>query len=113
METACEISCVTNWRSRQDRLQLSTIIMAVAVVKRPYALPEIFNGEEKQGFSDWVDHFESIAVVNGWNADDKKKCIRAQLIRRAATAYKHRTAEETADYDAIIVALKRRFEPEC
>ena len=113
METACDISRVTNWRSRQDCLQLSTMIMAVAEVKRPYALPDIFKGQEKQGFSDWVDHFESIAVVNGWNADDKKKWIRAQLIRRAATAYKHRTAVETADYDAIVVALKRRFELEC
>ena len=113
METACEISCVTNWRSRHDRLQLSTTIMAVAEGKRPYALPEIFKGEEKQGFSDWVDHFESVAVVNGWNADDKKKWIRARLIGKAATAYKRLTVEEMADYDEIIVALKRRFEPEC
>ena len=89
------------------------MIMAVAEVKRPYTLPEIFKGEEKQGLSDWVDHFESITVVNGWNADDKKKWIRAQLIRRAATAYKRLTAEETAYYDAIVVALKQRFEPEC
>lgn len=31
---------------------------------RPLALPEIFTAEGRQGFSDWVDHFESIAEVN-------------------------------------------------
>ena len=81
--------------------------------QRPLAIPEIFNGEGKQLFSDWVDHFESVAAVNDWGADDRKKWIRARLTARAATAYKRLTAEETADYDAIVAALKRRFEPQC
>ena len=42
-----------------------------------------------------------------------KKWIRARLTGRAATAYKRLTAEETADYDAIVAALKGRFEPAC
>ena len=32
--------------------------------RRPVVLPEVFTGE--RDFSHWIRHFESVAVVNGW-----------------------------------------------
>ena len=60
-----------------------------------------------------MDHFDSVAVVNGWEAADKKKWIRARITGRAATAYKRLSADDQSTYDKIIAALKKRFEPEC
>ena len=80
---------------------------------KPVALPEIFTGDGKQSWSDWVDHFDSVAVVNGWEAADKKKWIRARITGRAATAYKRLSADDQSTYDKITAALKKRFEPEC
>ena len=63
------------------------------------ALPEIFTGDGKQSWSDWVDHFGSVAVVNGWTADDKKKkWIRVRITGRAATAYKQLSANDQSTY---------------
>ena len=60
-----------------------------------------------------MDHFDSVAVVNGWEAADKKKWIRARITGRAATAYKRLSADDQSTYDKITAALKKRFEPEC
>ena len=80
---------------------------------KPVALPEIFTGDGKQSWSDWVDHFDSVAVVNGWEAADKKKWIRARITGRAATAYKRLSDDDQSTYGKITAALKKRFEPEC
>ena len=80
---------------------------------KPVALPEIFTGDGKQSWSDWVDHFDSVAVVNGWEAADKKKWIRARITGRAATAYKRLSVDDQSTYGKITAALKKRFEPEC
>ena len=40
----------------------------------PVAIPEVFTGNGER-WSDWVDHFDSVADVNEWDADAKKKCI--------------------------------------
>ena len=39
---------------------------------RPVAILELFTGDG-ESWSDWVDHFDSVADVNGWDADTKKK----------------------------------------
>ena len=36
----------------------------------PVVLPEVFSGEGD--FSHWIRHFESVAVVNGWEEDSVK-----------------------------------------
>ena len=38
--------------------------------RRPVVLPEVFSGEGD--FSHWIRHFESVAVVNGWEEDSVK-----------------------------------------
>ena len=59
-----------------------------------------------------MDHIDSVAVVNGWTADDKKKWIRARITGRAVTAYKELSANDQLTYDKTTAALKNRFEPE-
>ena len=83
------------------------------MASRPLALPEIFTGEGRQSFTDWIDHFESIATVNEWTDDAKKNWIRARLTGRAATAWKRLTEADLDSYEHIVAALKKRFEPEC
>ena len=80
---------------------------------QPVALPEVFNGEGNQSWSDWLVHFDSVAEVNSWSAADKKKWIRARLTGRAATAMRRLPEDARATFDSITAALKKRFEPEC
>lgn len=42
------------------------------MASRPVAIPEVFTGDGSQTWSDWQDHFDSVAEVNGWSAADKK-----------------------------------------
>ena len=76
-------------------------------------VPETFTGEGKQGFSDWIDHFECIANVHGWDEDAKRKWIRARLNGRAAAVWRRLSVAEKDTYEHIVAALKKRFEPEC
>ena len=76
-------------------------------------VPETFTGEGRQGFSDWIDHFECIANVHGWDEDAKRKWIRARLNGRAAAVWRRLSSAEKDTYEDIVAALKKRFEPEC
>ena len=60
-----------------------------------------------------MDHFDSVAVVKGWTADDKKKWIWVRIKGRAAIAYNELSANDQLTHDKTTAALKNRFEPEC
>ena len=51
--------------------------------------------------------------MNGWNAADKKKWVRARLTGRAATAMRRLSEDDKASFATICAALKKRFGPEC
>ena len=74
-------------------------------------LPGNFTGEDKQSWSDWLHHFESAAVVNGWDTTARVMWIRTRLMGRAAMVVKRLSAEDKTSYDAIVAALRRRFKP--
>ena len=76
---------------------------------RPAVLPETFSGEGC--FTDWLDHFQSVAVVNGWDDAAKALWLRVRLVGRAQSAFKNLT-EERADFKQATACLKERFEPE-
>lgn len=80
-------------------------------VNRPVAIPELFSGEGKAHWDDWIDHFERIADVNEWDEAKKKKWLPARLTGRAATVYKRLPAATKADLDLTKEALEERFEP--
>ena len=83
----------------------------VMAVSRPVAIPELFSGEGKARWDDWIDHFERIADVNEWDGAKKLKWLPARLTGRAATVYKRLPAATKEDLKQTIKALEERFEP--
>ena len=79
------------------------------MASRPAVLPETYGGDGS--FSDWCDHFESVAQVNGWDNAAKSLWLRVRLVGRAQSAYKRLSKADRADYSKAIPLLKERFEP--
>ena len=53
---------------------------------KPLLLPEVFSGES-QNWTEWAEHFESVATVNKWDSDDDKlKWLKVRLTGKARTA---------------------------
>lgn len=77
---------------------------------RPAVLPETYSGEGS--FTDWLDHFESVAVVNDWDDAARILWLRVRLVGRAQSAFKHLSEEQRGDYKLAKSGLKERFEPE-
>lgn len=48
-------------------------------------MPKPFTGTGS--FGDWVDHFESVAVINEWDDGAKLLWMRVRLVGRVQTAY--------------------------
>ena len=54
---------------------------------KPLLLPEIYSGES-QCWSDWIEHFESVAALNKWATEDEKlKWLKVRLAGKARTAF--------------------------
>ena len=78
---------------------------------KPLVLPETFSGQE-QDWSEWIDHFENVAVVNGWDSGEVKLTwLKVRLTGKAQAAFKKFTEADKATYDAAVKKLKDRFEP--
>ena len=89
--------------------QPGPVAPANAPNRRPVVLPETFNGEGD--WSDWFEHFESVAAVNHWKDDEKLLWLRVRLIGRAATAFKRIDDGMKDSYAGSVAALKERFDP--
>ena len=50
-------------------------------------LPDTFNGAGEISWGQWIYHFGSMARVNGWDAEDKIKWLKACLIGRTRIIY--------------------------
>ena len=77
---------------------------------RPVVTPELYSGEGS--FDEWLDHFDSVAKINGWEADEAAKWLSVRLVGRAKAAYKRLPDETRDDFAQAKEALLRRFEPE-
>jgi len=77
---------------------------------RPLVLPEPYSGE--RDYTEWRDHFESVAAVNEWNDEAKLLWLRVRLTGRAQTAFKRLSDATKASYRDTLAALKERFDPE-
>ena len=77
---------------------------------RPLVLPEPYMGEGD--YTEWQDHFESVAAVNEWDDAAKLLWLRVRLTGRAQTAFKRLSEATKASYRATSAALKQRFDPE-
>ena len=76
---------------------------------RPLVLPEPFKGDED--YTEWEDHFESVAAVNEWDDADKLKWLRVRLAGRAKTAFKRLPDADKRNFESATAALRERFEP--
>ena len=89
-----------HWRSRPSGMA------------KPLLLPEPFDGETT-GWSEWMDHFESVAAVNKWvSGEDRLKWLRVRLTGKAQTAFRRLPDDVKADNGTCVEALQRRFNPD-
>ena len=47
------------------------------MAQKPLVLPDLFTGEKN--WDKWIDHFDSIAVVNSWDGEAKLKWLRMRM----------------------------------
>ena len=79
---------------------------------KPLLLPEIYSGES-QCWSDWIEHFESVAALNKWATEDEKlKWLKVRLAGKARTAFQKLPRNVREEYGECLKALKQRFEPD-
>ena len=93
----------------EQQRQEARDVPAAEVMKRPVVLPETFNGEGN--WTEWFEHFESVAAVNGWQDRDKLLWLRVRLVGRAATAFRRVDDGARDSYADCIEALKEWFDP--
>ena len=72
--------------------------------------PECFSREESWG--DWLDHFNNVAAVNGWEAEQKHLWLKVRMTGRAQTAFKKVPNNAKESFDATVRALGERFKPQ-
>jgi len=72
---------------------------------RPIVTPEPYSGDGS--YTDWNDHFESVAAVNGW---DQETLDESLPMRCAHPAFKRLPDATKSDYRRASEALGERFE---
>ena len=63
-------------------------------------------------WTDWIKHFEAVAVLNDWDDAAKLSWLPVRLSGKAQTAWKRLSPEVKADYKVAREALEKRLEPE-
>ena len=76
---------------------------------QPIVLPKSYNSEGS--WTDWYEHFQSVAAVNRWKDKEKLLWLPVRLVGRAATAFKRVPEPACGSFDDCIEALKERFDP--
>ena len=102
------------WRSRQDggkgtgafgRLGTAHPTRATRLV----VTPDAYTGDSS--WTDWADHFEAVAKVNGWDDSIKLNWLPVRLTGKAQTAWKRLSDETKGDFQVAMDALRNWFEP--
>ena len=89
--------------------QLERVAASVGA-SRPLVSPDSFSG--LSSWAEWIDHFEAVALVNGWDDEKKRLWLPVRLTGKAQTAWKRLSSETKDDYEAAKEELQKRFEPE-
>jgi len=76
--------------------------------ERPVITPEVYSGE--QPWEDWIDQFESVAAINGWDEGQKLIWLKIHLTGRMLLAYKKFPVMTRATFKNVVAALQKRFE---
>ena len=85
-------------------------VLAQTKTNRPLVSPDTYSGD--RNWTDWVEHFEAVAVVNGWDEPTKLLWLPVRLTGKAQTAWRRLVPEVKQNFRAAKDALQKRFEPE-
>ena len=78
-------------------------------MSKPVIAPKAYNGE--RNFTDWGNHFESVAALNKWNEEEQTLWLHVCLTGKAQTAFKQLlTVVREGAYDDLVTGLRQRFE---
>eukprot|EP00731_Ephydatia_muelleri_P029484 Em0021g7a len=79
---------------------------------KPLLLPEVFGGDP-QSWTEWLEHFESVAAINKWeSAEEKMKWLKVRITGQARMAFRKFPASVQTKYEECTKAFKQRFEPD-
>ena len=74
--------------------------------------PDSFDGSEKgPEISEYLIHFEQIALWNNWTPDQKARMLSIKLKGEAQKLLSTLTITQLADYETLRQALVHRFNP--
>ncbi len=76
---------------------------------RPVVKPERFDGSED--WATYIQHFEWVAEVNGWNEYDKAKFLTVSVTGTARQILAAVSRDRLLDYQTIVRTLRSRFDP--
>ena len=81
----------------------------------PPNIPNYHGGDQRDGetFEDWVDQFESVAKIAGWDEHFKLVHLTAALRGAAKSFYRSCSPAQKNNYRELVGALKKRFTPDC
>ena len=79
-------------------------------MNRPVCLPDSFSGEGN--FDEWIAHFETVAMPNGWAGVEKLNRMIIRLTGRAQTAFRRFPQGTQENYKEAVKAL-REIRPPC
>ena len=73
-----------------------------------------FSGDESGDgdlFQDWLEQFESAALLGGWGEHGRLVNLTTRLSGTAYTFYRSCSPEQQSSYPLLVAALKKRFTP--
>ena len=76
---------------------------------KPLVVPETYQGGNR--WDNWIAQFETVATVNGWDAEAKLNWMNVCLAERAQNAFQSLPDASRSDYEKTKTALMERFEP--
>ena len=79
---------------------------------RPVITPDAFAGEPAESWDDWLNHFESVAKVNGWDENTCLLWLEVRLTGKAHNTWRRLSNEVKAEYSTVTAALRKRFKPD-
>ena len=85
-------------------------VLAQTKTNRPLVSPDTYSGD--RNWTDWVEHFEVAALVNGWDKPTKLLWLPVWLTGKAQTAWRRLVPEVKQNFQAAKDTLQKRIEPE-
>ena len=73
---------------------------------KPVVLPDMFSGEGD--WEDWLDHFNNVAAVNQWTAEQKLLWVKVRVTGRAQTAFKKLPEDRNIAISNVLVFSTER-----